>query len=74
MSQPTLSRRLRELERHIGAPLFYRASSGVSLTQEGEELRRSAGTMMVAFESLQHRLRSQVGQRASVVKISRLKV
>ncbi len=70
MSQPTLSRRLRELERHIGAPLFYRASSGVSLTQEGEKLRRSAGTMMVAFESLQHRLRSQVGQRASVVKIS----
>src|SRR5258706_10061932 len=70
MSQPTLSRRLRELERHIGAPLFYRASSGVSLTQEEEELRRSAATMMVAFELLQRRLRSQVGQRASVVRIS----
>jgi DNA-binding transcriptional LysR family regulator len=70
MSQPTLSRRLQELEWHIGAPLFYRASSGVRLTKEGEELQRSAATMMVAFESLQHRLRSQVGQRASVVRIS----
>jgi molybdate transport repressor ModE-like protein len=70
MSQPTLSRRLQELEQHLGAPLFYRAPSGVSLTQEGEELRRSAATMMVSFELLQHRLRSQVSQRASVVRIS----
>ena len=37
MSQPTLSRRLKELERHVGAPLFFRAASGVKLTPEGEE-------------------------------------
>jgi len=70
MSQPTLSRRLRELERYVGAPLFFRASSGVKLTQEGEDLQRSAGDVMLAFESLQRDMRSHVGQRSSVVRIS----
>lgn len=70
MSQPTLSRRLKELERYVGAPLFFRASSGVKLTQEGEDLRRSTGEIITVFESFQHNLRSQVGQRSSVVKIS----
>ena len=47
MSQPTLSRRLKELERYVNAPLFFRASSGVKLTQEGQDLHRSAGDMML---------------------------
>src|SRR6202011_4974271 len=70
MSQPTLSRRLRELERYVGAPLFFRTPSGVKLTQEGEDLRSSAGDMMLAFESFHRDLRSHVGRRSSVVRIS----
>ena len=70
MSQPTLSRRLKELERYVGAPLFFRASSGVKLTQEGGDLHRSAGDMMLAFEAFHRDLRSRVGQRSSVVRIS----
>src|SRR5438874_6293881 len=50
MSQPTLSRRLKELERNIGAPLFFRVSSGVKLTQEGEDLLRSPGAQVRTFE------------------------
>jgi DNA-binding transcriptional LysR family regulator len=70
MSQPTLSRRLKELERYINAPLFFRASSGVKLTQEGEDLQRSAADLMQAFETFQRDLRSRVGERSSVVRIS----
>ena len=70
MSQPTLSRRLKELERYINAPLFFRASSGVKLTQEGEDLQRSAADLMQAFEAFQRDLRSRVGERSSVVRIS----
>ena len=70
MSQPTLSRRLKELERYINAPLFFRASSGVKLTQEGEDLQRSAAELMQAFETFQRDLRSRVGERSSVVRIS----
>ena len=70
MSQPTLSRRLKELERYVNAPLFFRASSGVKLTQEGEDLHRSAGDMMLAFETFQRDLRARVGRRSAVVRIS----
>jgi DNA-binding transcriptional LysR family regulator len=70
MSQPTLSRRLKELERYVNAPLFFRASSGVKLTQEGQDLHRSAGDMMLAFETFQRDLRARVGRRSAVVRIS----
>ena len=42
----------------------------MKLTQEGEDLQRSAGDMMLAFESFHRDLRSRVGQRSSVVRIS----
>jgi DNA-binding transcriptional LysR family regulator len=70
MSQPTLSRRLKELERYIGAPLFFRNSSGVKLTQEGEDLRHSSAGLMAAFESFHRELHARVGERSSVVRIS----
>jgi molybdate transport repressor ModE-like protein len=70
MSQPTLSRRLKELERYIGAPLFFRVSSGVKLTQEGEQLRRSAADIVRSFELFQRDLSSRVGDRSSSLKIS----
>ncbi|WP_456837564.1 LysR family transcriptional regulator [Bradyrhizobium sp. USDA 4486] len=70
MSQPTLSRRLKELERYVGAPLFFRVSSGVRLTQEGKDLQRSTSAMMTAFEGLHDDLRSRLGQRSQLVRIS----
>jgi DNA-binding transcriptional LysR family regulator len=70
MSQPTLSRRLKELERHIGAPLFFRVSSGVKLTQEGEQLRLSAADIVRSFELFQRDLSSRADDRSSSVKIS----
>jgi DNA-binding transcriptional LysR family regulator len=70
MSQPTLSRRLTELERSVGAPLLFRTPSGVALTQEGEALRYSATNMIGAFEAFQKEVRQQIGMRSSIVRIS----
>lgn len=70
MSQPTLSRRLKELERYVGAPLFFRISSGVKLTQEGEVLRRSAEGMVRSFESFHRDLSRRVGDRSFEIKLS----
>ena len=70
MSQPTLSRRLKELERNIGAPLFFRVSSGVKLTQEGHDLLRSAEGMVRSFEEFHRDLSMRVGHRSTAVRIS----
>jgi DNA-binding transcriptional LysR family regulator len=70
MSQPTLSRRLKELERYVGAPLFFRISSGVKLTEEGEALRHSANGMVQFFEAFQRDLSLRVGDRSFAIKIS----
>ncbi|MFL2546790.1 MAG: LysR family transcriptional regulator [Candidatus Rariloculaceae bacterium] len=42
ISQPALSRSMRQLEEQIGAPLFERAAKGVVLTRYGEILARRA--------------------------------
>lgn len=42
VSQPTLSKQMKELERELGKKLFRRGSSSVSLTSEGMLLRKRA--------------------------------
>ncbi len=46
-SQPTMGRRLRALEKAVGAILFQRSASGLSLTDEGEVMLRHAEIMEV---------------------------
>ena len=70
ISQPTLSRRLGELERHLGAPLFFRTPAGVRLTREGRELYSSAESVFSTFESFRRDIRERLGARASVIRIS----
>lgn len=70
ISQPTLGRRLKELERYMKAPLFFRMSSGVRLTPEGEILLRSAEEMLRSFESFHRGLSLRVGNRSLAIKIS----
>ena len=42
ITQPTLSRQIRDLEEELGHPLFERNSHSISLTPEGLLLRRRA--------------------------------
>jgi DNA-binding transcriptional LysR family regulator len=51
LSQPSLSGRIRSLERELRAPLFHRLGRGVRLTAAGEALRPFAEK---ALESLHH--------------------
>lgn len=46
VTQPTLSRQLKELEDELGQRLFIRGSHSVSLTPEGMLLRKRAGEIM----------------------------
>ncbi|WP_447530372.1 pca operon transcription factor PcaQ [Vreelandella sp. TE19] len=50
ISQPGISKAIRELEEILETPLFERASQGVSLTQAGLTLLRHAGPAMRALD------------------------
>ena len=51
VQEPAISRRVRDLEDHLGASLFHRNSSGVTLTFAGEHFLVSARTVLRQIES-----------------------
>jgi DNA-binding transcriptional LysR family regulator len=55
-SQPTLGRRLDQLEAQLGAPLLLRHARGVELTAEGEEVVATAKQVASSFDGLARRL------------------
>jgi len=57
ISQPTLSRQLRTLEEHCGAPLLQRDTHAMCLTSIGRRLLADARTMLAHAEEAEQRLR-----------------
>jgi len=70
VSQPTLSRRMAELENHLGVPLLYRTSSGVTMTSEGERLYHNASALLGSFEDFERDFRSEASERGALIRIS----
>ena len=50
VSQPVVSRTVRELERSLGVTLFTRTTRSVSLTPQGQELLDLAGDLLERFD------------------------
>jgi DNA-binding transcriptional LysR family regulator len=55
LSQPVVSRTVRELERSLGTDLFTRTTRSVALTAQGEELLELAGDLLERFEHTMER-------------------
>lgn len=60
-SQPSLSQQIRDLEREIGAPLFYRTKREVKLTAVGDRLVDDARSIIDAVASAIDRARLNAG-------------
>ncbi|MGD9920343.1 MAG: LysR family transcriptional regulator, partial [Pseudorhodoplanes sp.] len=58
VTQPTLSKRIRELEDQLGLPLFERSTSGSQLTGEGEALVTSAKRILAELEYMQNHVKA----------------
>lgn len=57
LSQPALSRQMKELEEELGKQLFLRVPRGVLLTEEGMVLRRRAEEILALVEKTEQELR-----------------
>ena len=62
ITQPTLSRQIRELEEEIGAELFYRDSRKIRLTQEGFLLKERAEEIVELTDKTIEDLRASSGR------------
>lgn len=63
VTQPTLSRQLKDLEDELGQQLFIRGSHSVSLTPEGMLLRKRAGEIMEMVHKTEAEFNSMGGCR-----------
>ena len=53
IAQPTLSKRIRELEDSLGVVLFERSTSGAHLTADGENVAARAKQVLIDLDSMQ---------------------
>ncbi len=69
-SQPTLSRKIEELELHIGMSLFERTARGLRMTAAGEALLEPARQMRVAAQSVSLAALGQTQQLDGTVRLT----
>lgn len=70
ISQPTLSRRLRALERALGVQLVVRSAGGLKLTQAGEELLERAQGMSTHATYIEDAILGQDASLEGIVRVS----
>ncbi|MBO5164608.1 MAG: LysR family transcriptional regulator [Ruminococcus sp.] len=58
LSQPTLSRQIKELEEELGKTLFIRSNKGVTLTEEGMILRKRAEEIVELLDKAEQEVKN----------------
>jgi len=69
VAQPALSHHIRQMEAHLGAPLFIRRPRGVVLTEAGAMLLDHARTIVRRIEDAEHDLRHHAREVAGRVTL-----
>ena len=69
LSQPTLSRQIREMEDELGVQLLIRTNRNVRLTQEGQRLRQRAREIVDLMDKTQEEFASLEGEVAGEIAI-----
>ena len=65
ITQPTLSRQIKELEARIGVPLFHREKNRLSLTKDGYFLKERAEEILALDEKLEQAFSAQRNEQLS---------
>ncbi|MDQ0378483.1 LysR family transcriptional regulator [Amycolatopsis thermophila] len=69
LTQPSLSRQIRQLERDVGAPLLERAATGTTLTPAGVALHAHAVLLLRLADATRDTAHAAAGQTREVVDI-----
>ncbi|MCR4883541.1 MAG: LysR family transcriptional regulator [Clostridiales bacterium] len=69
LSQPTLSRQIKDMEEELGVQLLVRTNRNVRLTQEGQRLRRRAQEIVDLVDKTQEEFSSPEGEVAGEIAI-----
>ena len=70
VTQPAFSRRVRALEDWVGAPLFDRATPGVTLTAAGQQFRTGADELIRRINQLRRESREAGGMEAATLRFA----
>ncbi len=69
LTQPTLSKRLQNMEAELGAPLFLRSKQGVTLTPAGELARQSFRRTADEMEQLRDHIQESKGTVGGTLRV-----
>src|SRR5262245_41191793 len=69
VSQPALSRQIRDLEAELGVRLFDRVGRRVELTAEGDDLLRHSRDVLARAQSVRERARALGGGAVGVLRV-----
>jgi len=69
VTQPALSRRLQQLEDHLGVELLVRSRKGATLTEMGRLVRNEAQVIVARYEQLREMVASQQRLEGGTVRI-----
>ena len=74
VSQPTISRQIRNLERELGCRLLHRHDRGVELTDAGRTLHKGVARILVDLDRLRDSVRRSTAQPAPVLRIGLVQI
>ena len=69
LTQPTLSRQLKQLEEELGTPLFRRGKHNISLTEEGVLFRRRAQELVSFADRIKEEVHSAASEMTGEIAI-----
>lgn len=69
LTQPALSRRLQQLEEHLGATLLTRGRKGAQLTEIGRLVESEARILIARYDHLHEQVRAHQGLEGGTVRI-----
>ena len=69
VSQPALSRRLQQLEKHLGAELLVRGRKGAELTTIGRLVEAEARVLVSRYETMRQQVRAHLSLDSGMIRI-----